>query len=68
MTDAGCVARAKIDGGGAGSLRWIATPAEIRFALAEVRHNDRARLWPLAALTNPVWFSAAGRTFGKDCG
>jgi hypothetical protein len=48
-----------------GSLRWIATPVEVRFALAEVRHNDRSRLWPLAALTNPVWLSAVG--FGKDC-
>jgi hypothetical protein len=67
ITDAGCVARAKIDGGGVGSLRWVANPAEVRFALAEVRHNNRARLWPLAALTNPVWLSAVGPTLGKDC-
>ncbi len=67
ITDAGCVARAKIDGGGVGSLRWVATPAEVRFALVEVRHNNRARLWSMVALTNPVWVSAVGPTFGKDC-
>jgi hypothetical protein len=54
-TDAGCVARAKIDGGGVGSLRWVATPAEVRFALVDLRHNNRARLWSMVALTNPVW-------------
>jgi hypothetical protein len=58
ITDAGCVARTKIDGDGVGSLRWFATPAEVRFALAEVRHINRARLWSMAALTNPVWVSA----------
>jgi hypothetical protein len=58
ITDAGCVARTKIDGDGVGSLRWFTTPAEVRFALAEVRHINRARLWSMAALTNPVWVSA----------
>jgi hypothetical protein len=59
LTDAGCVARAKIDAGGVGSLRWISTPGEARFALVEVRNNNRARLWSMVALTNPVWLNAA---------
>jgi hypothetical protein len=58
ITDTGCVARAVIDGGGVGSVRWTGTAADARFALLEVRRTARVPLRSMVALTNPVWLAA----------
>jgi hypothetical protein len=55
ITDTGCVGRASIDSTGTGSVKWTGAPADVRFALIEVRHASRTRMRPMVALTNPVW-------------
>jgi hypothetical protein len=55
ITSAGRVARATIDGSGAGQLEWTGGGAEAGFARVEVRRPSRGRLSRMVALTNPVW-------------
>jgi hypothetical protein len=57
VTDRGCVARARTDTAGAGTLRWTGAGGAARFARVEVRR--RARLPSMVALSNPIWLNAA---------
>ena len=59
ITATGCVARAMVDGSGAGRLRWTTTGAGARFARVEVRRQ--ARFPSMVALTNPVLLTSSLR-------
>jgi hypothetical protein len=56
ITETGCVARAKTDADGTGSLAWTAPRDAARFARVEVRR--RSRFPSMLALSNPVWLDS----------
>lgn len=53
ITDGGCVARAKTDSTGSGTLSWSASTGSARFTRVEVRR--RSRFPSMIALSNPIW-------------